>query len=102
MLSSNYDLKQPGLCNPRPELADVYLHINTLSSQDQWWVCQNDGTWKNVTAEYLAGAYIPHPMSLKPVVLSKTSISGELTYVKADTHKTTVNRMFKAAKAVSQ
>ncbi|KAF8223320.1 hypothetical protein L208DRAFT_1381500 [Tricholoma matsutake] len=102
MSLSNYDLKQPGLCNSCPELADVHLHTNTLSSQDQWWVCQNDGTWKNITVEYLAGANIPHPMSLKPVVLSKMGISGELTYVRVDTHKMMVNKMFKAAKAVSQ
>ncbi|KAF8222532.1 hypothetical protein L208DRAFT_1381812 [Tricholoma matsutake] len=71
MLLSNYDPKLLGLCNPCPELADVYLHTNTLSSQDQWWVCQNDGTWKNITVEHLAGTNILHPMSLKPVVLSK-------------------------------
>jgi hypothetical protein len=82
---SNYDLKQPGLCDPNLKVADVYLHTNLLTDQDQWWIYKDD-QWNDITTEYLAGKSIFHPTFSPPIVLSKTDAGGEPTYVKEATH----------------
>ena len=80
---------------PVPSAGDAYLHTNSSTHEDQWWVCRLNGRWEDVTAQYHGGTSIFHPAHNPAVVLSKTEVTGEPTYVKKSTHKATITQIKK-------
>src|ERR1700733_13071455 len=60
MLTSSKNIKQLGICMPVPSAGDAYLHTNSSTHEDQWWVCRSNGRWKDITAQYHGGTSIFH------------------------------------------